>query len=122
MNSFGDLNEVFSVDYNKIYNSELYSDLQIKKNANEEKINKDLHYYFNYENLAKDKEQFTNISCENILEHVKNCKHCAEKLVVIQKQNIIMTPEFLNLLTYMITGIFILFLFYLFFNLGKSLH
>ncbi len=129
---YGDLSKVFNSSFLNIQkNNELYNDLRIKTNPINNQIVNKLNYYYNDQPITENKiENFVNnnlkedddtieVSCEDIIEHVKKCKYCSSKL----RQPIVktfFTNEVLDLILYIISGIFILFMFHLFFKLGAK--
>ncbi len=89
-----------------------------------DKPQEDFEPYFEPINMNDDyypqKETFENINpCNEFEEHLKKCNLCRNKMTVIKQENFI-TDEILDLILYIITGIFILYLLNLFFNLGRS--
>lgn len=109
----------------ELYNQD-FSDFQnySKSNLNQMKNNTiytdeyELDDYYNPQQIKEPFGNFKNI-CNEFQEHLKTCSECRNKMIVYKEEKFF-TDEVLDLILYIISGIFILYLINLFFNLGKS--
>jgi len=87
---------------------------KIKEKVNKEKVNK---------------ENFSNVTfkeCEDFLKHLEKCSRC--RMILIKKFNLLQDPneykreQYLDIIIYALSGIFLLFLLDIVLNFGKKIN